>query len=167
MHENVPLKQYRLQNTVRWKRNHIKYIWGREQVGKYIKPSWLYSGNCSLPQVACWLIWQGHRLPTLIQYYPSSRAPWTWQKEVSKVKPSYYMPHCSGPTTSPSNCPLTAAKHGPCQRMLKGHRHWHHLHLRVSRKPINDVWFMYVHFDSIVMLNPQKALLKETALHEG
>lgn len=93
------------------------------------RPHWPSRELCSLSQVACWLVWQQHRLPTLIQYYPSSRTPWTWQKEVREVKPSYYTPQCSGPTTSPSNCPLMLTKHGPCHRMLKGH--WHHSHLQV------------------------------------
>ncbi len=125
----------------------------RKRACQQVKPSWLCSGNCSLPQVACWLIWQGHRLPTLIQYYPSSRPPWTWQKEVSKVKPSYYMPHCPGPTTSSSNCPLTATKQGPCQRMLKGHWHWHHLHLWVSSK---REWCMTtsVLYLDLIVVNP-------------
>lgn len=108
------------------------------------RPCWPRSGKCSLSQVACWLVWQQHRLPTLIQYYPSSRAPWTWHKEVREVKPSYDTPHCSGPTTSPSNCPRTVTKHGPCQRMLKGHWHCSHLHFSVSgrRKTGGQILFL-------------------------
>lgn len=117
----------------------ISKIWNIKKHRNWIlnKSSWLHRGKRSLPQVACWLIWQGHGLPTLIQYYPNSRAPWTWQKEVSKVKPSYDMPHCSGPTTSSSNCPLTATKQGPCQRMLKGH--W-----SVEKQLLIYVWTFFI-----------------------
>lgn len=118
---------------------------------RYTRPRWPCSGKCSLSQVACWLVWQQRRLPTLIQYYPSSRTPWTWQKEVREVKPSYYTPHCSGPTTSPSNCPLTATKHGPCQRMLKGHWHCSHLHFWVSGGRKTGVRFCFCSFYNLVV----------------
>lgn len=101
--------------TSKYHKNHMKRIWGRDQVGKYVAQLALLWKILSTFGIML-LIWQGHRLPTLIQYYPNSGASWTWQKEVIKVKPFYYMPHCLGPSTSPSNCPLTV-----CQKMFKGH----------------------------------------------
>lgn len=109
------------------------------------RPHWPRRELCSVSQVACWLAWQQHRLPSLIQYYPSSRTPWTWQKEVREVKPSYYTPQCSGPTTSPSNCPLTLTKHGPRHRMLKGHRHYNRLHVWICRS-MKEVRFTFFSF---------------------